>query len=191
MTTFSLAPSRSTPPGTPTAHRHGVRLRILLPGMLIAAAVIAGGLGYLNHNARQLSAYHGPHLHALFDLAHYAITARQRSKAIFLQKGSGSENFSAISDLYARSEWYALALLTGGENGAGKIVPLKDPAQRAQVQQLRKLLATLRFRSEQHHANPVPTGSGSDHRHDQVFTAFITLNQTLAERISTEMKGVL
>ncbi len=185
---FSLRP----PQRDADALTGGMPMSHLPRGLLViffAAAIVASGLGYLHYNAKRLSEYHGAQLHAIVDLTHYAIMAHRGDNELL--SGDRSESISTVRGLFTRAEWYAQALLNGGENGRGKILPFDGSVKREQALQLRKMIGFLRHLSEQRYTAGAADRTELDRRYDDLFVQLIKLNQSLAHSISNEMKGAL
>lgn len=73
------------------------------------------------------------------------------------------------------ADWYAQAMLHGGQNAEGTFIPLSDPELRAHIEGVRKLLAKFRIQMERRWENIQDSGPGTfqDRSFDAVFNQFI------------------
>ena len=101
---------------------------------------------------------------------------------------SGADIAAAWNHL-DQSVWYAQAMLEGGENPQGVIVPLDDPELRREIENVLAKLAAFRAIAEKRWAMRAQSGIGSeiDQRFDAVFEDF--LDQ--ADRVEAALRDAM
>jgi len=74
-----------------------------------------------------------------------------------------------------QAEWYAHAMLDGGDNGEGHFLPLKDPKLRIKIEQTLSEIKKIRDIAHERWESKENAGVGSniDQRFDQVFLGFL------------------
>lgn len=90
---------------------------------------------------------------------------------------------------FDQSEWYAQAMLEGGENQEGRFVPLENPALREKIEQTLNNIRTFKEIAKQRWETRADSGIGSviDQRFDQVFANFLTSADEVETILQQEM----
>lgn len=103
--------------------------------------------------------------------------------------GDTNEHINQVWQHQEHAEWYALAMLNGGEKQDIKYFPLKSPELRSKISDVLILLNKFKSISEKRFSEVEisRTGSEIDQRYDDIFLRFINLANEVEEEIHRKM----
>ena len=145
-------------------------LYLILTTVLFISLGLIGYLFYLGYN---VSVKNAPLVDAAMEIKLEATTAHLWFEEIV--SGDQSLHIGSVWDHIDEADWYAKAMLDGGENKEGTFYPLEDPIARKSIQQVREKLVEFQSIAEQRYKNfnlSMP-GSSVDQKFDAVFNSFI------------------
>ena len=111
-----------------------------------------------------------------------------------LISGDRFEDINEVKKHLDQAQWYASAMLEGGENPEGKFIPLKNPVLRGEVEKIFQKINTFRKITDQRFEAIQESGTGTqiDQRYDAIFRDFIgqadRVESKLQAEIATEIK---
>ncbi|MEW8525584.1 MAG: EAL domain-containing protein [Candidatus Thiodiazotropha endolucinida] len=158
----------------------------------ITILVALGIVGYLATTGEQMARRHTPQIDAAMEIKLNATMAHLWFEEII--SGDSNELIEDVWNYLDESDWYARALLEGGNNQEGTFVPLESPKMRRQIESVRKSLAMFRVIAEQRFANYAASlpGSGIDQEFDRIFDGFIEeadqVESLLQQSIANELR---
>ena len=185
METTSQAPGHqdAAPAGKRNLNEpnHG-RAHVLLyvVGILVIGAMIYGFiLG--NHLAEKYT----PLVDAAMEIKLEATTAHLWLEEIMA--GEQTEDFDTVINHIDQAQWYAVAMLQGGENTEGKFLPLDGPVLRLQIESVLAKIDTFRGITYQRFRAFDESGPGTsiDQDYDAVFRDFIRQ----ADSVETQLQA--
>jgi len=140
-----------------------VVLTLLVAGMLVFSARM--GVRLAERHAPLVDAAMGVKLELA--LAHRSLAA-----------ASGRDSQEAITEVWAHldeAQWYATAMLEGGENAEGVFAPLHEPELCREMEEVRAKIADFREHVEEWYTTALQSGVGSEaaRRHEVVFEAIM------------------
>ena len=155
--------------------------------VLVSLAIV----GYLATTGEQMASRHTPQIDAAMEIKFNAALAHLKFEEIIA--GDRNEQIEDVWAYLQASDWYARALLEGGENQEGTFVPLTSPVMRRQIESVRVALAKFRAIAEQRYSNfeaSLP-GSDIDQKFDRIFYEFVDeadqVETLLQESIAVEL----
>ena len=137
--------------------------------VIVSLAIV----GYLATTGEQMASRHTPQIDAAMEIKFNAAMGHLWFEEIIA--GDRNEQIEDVWGYLEASDWYARALLEGGQNQEGTFVPLKSPTMRRQIESVREALARFRTIAEQRYSNfeaSLP-GSDIDQKFDRIFYEFI------------------
>ncbi len=107
--------------------------------------------------------------------------------------GDPSIDIKEVWKLLDDTEWYANAMINGGQNSEGVYIPLKDPQLRREIQLVLVKLKQFRHISEVRLAQPDNSGIGSqiDQQFDTIFQDYITQTDKVESRLQEVINAEL
>ncbi len=145
----------------------------LLIGTVLTMIVVVSVMGYLVYSGNRMTSKYTPLLDAAMEMTLETTTAH----LWFMEMMAGDEQGS-IEKVWShldQADWYANAMLEGGLNQEGSILPLTDASLRSSVQLARKTIA--QFKEISHRRNEGSPDarqvSELDQRFDLVFKDFL------------------
>jgi PAS domain S-box-containing protein len=162
-----------------------VRLMYLLVGLF--ALVVICSMGYIFTTGSRMVAKHAP----LVDAAMEIKLQVAQSHLWFEEMISGDKTveIEQIWKLRDSTDWYAQAMLEGGENAAGAVIPLDDADLRSNIRLVQAKLAEFRDITRQRYETPKDSAIGSEieQRYDAIFAEVMTV----ADHVETQLQQVL
>ncbi len=108
--------------------------------------------------------------------------------------GDSNEEIATVREHFKTAEWYAYAMLEGGENQEGVIIPLSDPLLHHAIVEVLTKLKEFAAVADERWAKAERSGVGSvmDQRFDAIFTDFLAqadyVKTTLQEAITQDLR---
>jgi PAS domain S-box-containing protein len=166
--------------------KRNILLRILLL-IGVVASVMVGCMGYIYYAGNRMAAVHAPLVDAAMEIKLEATTAHLWFEEVI--SGDRHESIDAVLAHLEEADWYARAMLEGGENPEGKFVPLDDLALREDIRQVRSKLAEFReITLERYNARKQAlVGTDIDQRYDAIFRDFVAQ----ADRVETDLQQAI
>lgn len=134
-------------------------------------ALMAAGFSY--YTGYRMSAVYTPLADAVMEIKLEATRAHLWFEEIL--SGDRNEDIDTVWSHLERADWYATAMLEGGENSGSKFIPLDNPSLLRKIEQVRQLLEQFRGLTRQRfaaHRNAGP-GTAIDQQYDAAFKRFI------------------
>ena len=157
----------------------------------VCAVVIIGSMGYVLYTGEQMSVKHGSQCCATMEVRFETTFAH-----LWLEELLGRDKHMDIEAVISRldaADWFANAMLEGGQNKHGRYYALTNPELRRDVKQIQGQLAGLRalVLERYHSMEDVGLGSKLDQKHDALFLEFLDasmhLEAELKDRIDKEL----
>ncbi|OOZ40220.1 hypothetical protein BOW53_08610 [Solemya pervernicosa gill symbiont] len=159
-------------------------ISILVIGLVVSSAVL-----YSFKLGSRMSDLYAPMIDAAMEIKFEATTAHLWFEE--MMSGDRSESIESVRSHLDAAEWYAQAMLSGGQNQEGDFLPLEDAVMRGHIENVLLKLTEFRSIMQLRWEAGLDMGPGSelDQRFDAVFSAFIAeadevetyLQQMLAE----------
>ena len=148
-----------------------VRRMYVLVGFI--AVVILASMCTVLFMGRHMTAVNTPQIHAMMEINLEASTGH-----LWLEEILSGDDVKSIDEVLGHidnADWYAGAMLAGGENPVGKFIPLKDAKLREHIQQVRDKIAEFRAITLERWEMKDTSGAGSeiDRKYDAVFEDFL------------------
>jgi signal transduction histidine kinase len=162
------------------------RWRICLVVAMVGGSVI-GMLGYGFYTGNRLISVYAPSVDAAMEIKLEATLAHLWIEEII--SGDRREDITAVWARLDQADWYANAMLEGGQNPEGTFFPLDDDEMRRAISEVRGKLARFKDISKQRLAATTTSGAGThiDQNFDAVFKDFF--NQ--ADEVETRLQQVI
>ena len=171
--------------------KRSISLRKLCVLTALCTVVVIGSMGYVLYAGEQMSVKHGSQCCATMEVRFETTFAHLRLEELL----GGDEHLdieTVISRLDA-ADWYANAMLDGGQNEHGRYYALTDPDLRRDVKQIQGQLAGFRtlVLERYHSMEDAGLGSKLDQKHDAMFLEFLGASMhveaELKDRIDKEL----
>ncbi len=128
---------KKTPDPLKSTNKKRPLLRIyLLIGFV--AAVTVGSMGFIFYLGNRMVAGCAPMIDAAMEIKLEATTGHLRLEEMI--SGDRDQSIEDVLKHIDQADWYAQAMLEGGQNAEGKFVPLKDPGLRQEIEEVREKL---------------------------------------------------
>ena len=139
----------------------------------LCAVVVIGSIGYVLYAGEQMSVKHGSQCCACMEMRLETTFAH-----LWLEEllgGNEHLNIEAPTSKLDNADWYANAMLEGGQNEHGRYYALSNPELRRDVKQIQRQLAGLRavVLERYHSKEDAGLGSKLDQKHDAMFLEFL------------------
>ncbi len=149
--------------------------------------VLAGVVGYGLYTGNQMSAMHAPLVDATMEIKLEATTAH-----LWFEKIISNDRYEEMEVVWKhldQADWYAQAMLEGGQNQEGTFIPLNNAEMRQEISSVQEKLTQFREITQQRLAARETSGVGTeiDQLYNAVFTTFI--NQ--ADKVETRLQQVM
>ncbi|UCF94936.1 MAG: hypothetical protein JSW39_12550 [Desulfobacterales bacterium] len=157
-------------------------------GLIVIVGIIMTGIvGFGFHKGIRMNAVHAPLVDAAMKIKLEATTAHLWFEEIL--SGDRHEAMDAVWKHLDEADWYAEAMLAGGQNREGTFIPLDDKEMRRTIGKVQEKLAQFRAITRQRLAAQESSGAGTDidQRYDDVFAHFV--NQ--AGDVETRLQQVI
>ncbi|MBW7990653.1 MAG: hypothetical protein FVQ84_11650 [Planctomycetes bacterium] len=144
-----------------------IRWIYLLIGFV--ALVVFASMGYILYLGNHMTVVHTPLIDAAMEIKLEATTAHLWFEEII--SGDSSQSFDDILGHIDQADWYAKAMLDGGQSDEGQFFPLSDPHMRQDIIEVRLKLAEFREITLQRWQTSKTAGIGTeiDQKYDEVF----------------------
>lgn len=143
------------------------RMRLIILGAVALFILFSSIYLFLFRAGTTIVDRYVPLVHAASQVNHKVTTAHLWFEEII--SGDRHEDIHQVWELLESADWYAGVMLTGGRNGKGTYLPLKDPGLREEVRLIRMSLQRFRLIAAERYESKKPSGVGSDI--DQQFDA--------------------
>jgi PAS domain S-box-containing protein len=142
---------------------------------------------YIYRTGNRLAAVHAPLVDAAMEIKLQATTAHLWLEEIIT--GDKTESIDTVLKHIDEANWYANAMLAGGENEEGRFYPLKDPDLRTHTKEVQAKLAEFKRITRQRWETKGVSGIGSeiDQQYDAIFNDFITQ----VDRVETDIQMLI
>ncbi len=151
-----------------------------------SAVVLIGAMVYVLYTGSRLGLRHGPLVGATMQIRLHLTTAHLWLEELLA--GDSHERVAAVWHHLDEAEWYARALLEGGQGPEGTFFPLEDSKGRADVRQVQQKLAEFRLVTRQRldvmETSKLGTVSPAiDRRYDVLFDEILQIT----DRVETDV----
>lgn len=108
--------------------------------------------------------------------------------------GDKTKDMDGVWKFLDQADWYANAMLEGGKNAEGTILPLEDPEIRKVIREVRNNIAEFRKIAHTRLSSPETSGTGSrlDTHYDEVYKSFTRkadrIKHRLQELMATDLR---
>jgi PAS domain S-box-containing protein len=156
----------------------------LLIGLVVC--VVGGAMAMIYFTGLRMAAEHG----SMMDAAEIKLeTATAHLWFEELLSGDKDVTIDQVTGHIDQADWYANAMLEGGENPQGKFVALTDPNMRENVKQVQKKLGQFKDVTLERWQAKDTAGIGSEieQRYDAIFSEL----QTLADKVKNDVKVLI
>lgn len=138
-----------------------------------AALVTVSAVAFGFHKGLRMTAGHAPLVDATMEIKLAATTAHLWFEEIVT--GDRHEEMDTVWQQLDLADWYARAMLSGGESAEGVFLPLEDAAMRQDIQSVQRGLADFRRLTKKRWAAAETSGIGTeiDQEYDQAFTTLL------------------
>ncbi len=145
----------------------------LLAGFLLVMLLSLAVTVFLVYTGERMASRHSPLIDAAMEIKINATLGHLWFEEIL--SGDSNEDIANVWSYLELADWYASAMLTGGENEEGVYRPLKDPALRTQIESVRTALREFETIARERYANLQGSAPGSkiDQEFDMVFADFM------------------
>lgn len=186
METTSLAPGHpdAAPAGRSdlTEPFHGRRHVLIYVVGLFMIGIMSYGFILGNHLAEKYT----PLMDAAMEIKLEATSAHLWLEEILA--GEKKEGFDTVINHINQAQWYAVAMLQGGENAEGKFLPLDDSVLRQEIERVSEKIETFRDITYQRFRAFGESGSGTsiDQDYDAVFSDFISQADSVESKLQAK-----
>lgn len=158
-----------------------------LPWVIGFALLVLCTVAYSLVTGSRLAERHAPQMGAATKIGLEAAIGHLWLEEVI--NGDRNEDIAAVWEHLDQSVWYAEAMLEGGENAEGPVVPVRDLELRREIEEVLANLGDFRAVAEERWVAATVSGIGSDidQRFDVMFDNL--LNQ--ADDVETALKGAL
>lgn len=138
-----------------------------------AGTVVIGVMFYSFHIGARMAAIYSPLVDAAMEIRLEATTSH-----LWFEEMMGGDRHESIDAILARldeADWYAKAMLQGGENAEGQFIPLKDSGMRQAIDEVRSKLAEFKRMTLERWKTRKISGIGTeiDQKYDAVYEDFV------------------
>ena len=157
--------------------------------LAVFTVTIVGSMVYVLHTGTQMSVTHGPQIDAAMEIKLEATSAHLWFEEVV--GGDRHEDLEEVLRHLDSAQWYAQAMLEGGENSEGRFVPLDEPDLREDILSVQRKLTDFRRLTMQRWNAAEVSGIGTDvdQRYDAVFREFIQLADSVEARVQGIVAG--
>ncbi|MGV1099496.1 PAS domain-containing protein [Thiovibrio sp. JS02] len=145
----------------------------IYPVVLLVTVLIVLVIGHGFYTSTRITNLYSPLIDAAMEIKLEATFGHLWLEEIL--SGDRDAELKTVYAHYDKADWYAKAMLNGGQNEEGLFLPLKDPVLRKEIaethRQLQRFVEITKERVANHRENQA--GSGIDRQYDHVFANFI------------------
>ena len=151
------------------------------------ASVVVGSMGYLFYVGNHITVVHTPLICAAMEIRIEVTTAHLWFEEIL--GGDRQESIDTVRGHLDEADWYAQAMLEGGENPPWKYSPVNDAGIRREIENFQMKLAEFRAITEERFKAPADSLAGSeiDQKYDGVFAELMNMT----EQIEMDIKRMI
>ena len=144
-------------------------------------------MGYGFYHGNYLIEKYTPLIDATMEIKLQATTAHLWFEEIV--SGDRDEDINEVNKLLDESQWYARAMLQGGENPEGKFLPLTDPVLISEIEKVSAKIDLFRKITDERHKAVKQSGPGTkaDKQYDAVFDDFISQADKVESRLQADV----
>jgi diguanylate cyclase (GGDEF)-like protein/PAS domain S-box-containing protein len=148
--------------------RHNISLLVAVLTLSVASAMF-----YSFYAGRNLASHYAPLVEASMEIKMEATTAHLWFEEVI--SGDRTVDIEVIWEHIDQAEWYARAMLEGGDNNKARIISLDDPDLRQQIEQTIAGIDAFRIIAHERWSAQAHSGIGSDidQRFDKTFLDFM------------------
>lgn len=144
-----------------------------IPFVAVLTMAIVGVMLYSSFTGSSIAKRYAPLQDAAMEIKFEATTAH-----LWFEEAISGDRTVAVKDIWEhldQAEWYALAMLKGGENQEGKFVPLRDTVLRREIERTLEGIDDFRVIAQERWKMQSQSGVGSEieQRFDKTFEDFL------------------
>lgn len=159
----------------------------LFSGYLLISVILLAVMLYLVYSGDRLASRHAPLVDAVMEIKLNAALGHLWFEEII--SGDRRESITEVWHYLDEADWYALAMLEGGENSEGVFLPLSNPEMRATIMSVRTTLAAFHEVAQNRFARASEAQAGSEL--DQHFDAIFASVMAKAEQVETLLQKTI
>lgn len=168
---------------SPRHDKRSISSRKLCVLTALCAILVIGSIGYVLYTGEQMSVKHGSQCWASME-----VRLETTSAHLWLEELLGGDGHLDIETIISRldtADWYANAMLEGGQNEHGRYYALTNPGLRRDVKQIQGQLAGFRTLVLERYDSMEDAGLGSklDQKHDALFLEFLGTSMHLEGKL--------
>lgn len=148
-------------------------VRRIYPSVVLVTVLVILVIGHGYFTSTRITSLYAPHIDAAMEIKLEVTTGH-----LWLEEILSGDRNPVLQDVfshYKQADWYAKAMLEGGQNQAGVFAPLRDPVLRRDIaetdRQLGRFIEITRERLATHLANR--PGSEIDQQYDRAFDTLL------------------
>ncbi|OGW24577.1 MAG: hypothetical protein A3K09_05305 [Nitrospinae bacterium RIFCSPLOWO2_12_FULL_47_7] len=151
-------------------------------------ALVIGMVGFSFHYGNEMTMVYAPLIHASLEIKLKATAAHMR--VVEILSGDSAKKSAVVWQRLDEADWYAQAMLSGGENQEGVFVPLDDPEMRRIITDVRRMLEKFRAIAQHRLSQRETSGVGTeiDRHYDELYTVFIREADEVKRRLQHLMR---
>lgn len=149
----------------------------------MTALAIIGMMSYSYYTSLRIITMYAPLIDAAMEIRLHATNAHLWFEEIM--SGDTNESISIVWNYLDEADWYAQAMLTGGQNSEGVFVALEDAEMKADIQATQEKLRQFRQITRQRLTAQDSAGVGSelDQAYDLIFRDFVNQADSVESRL--------
>lgn len=153
----------------------------------VVGFIVIGIVGYGFYTGNRMTTMYTPLVDAAMEIKLEVTTAHLWFEEII--SGDRHEDMAAVWEHLEQADWYAKAMLEGGENIEGTLISLDDNKLRRLIMEVQGRLSEFREITEQRIAERGSSGVGTviDQRYDAVFNTLVMQ----ADEVKTRLEQVM
>lgn len=153
----------------------------------LVGLITIGVVGYGFHTGNRMNRVYAPLVDATMEIKLTATTAHLWFEEVI--SGDRHENIETVWNYLDQAEWYARAMLVGGQSPEGTYIPIPDAKMQQEIKAVQKKLVKFKDITKQRLAARETAGIGTDidQEYDAVFKDFI--NQ--ADKVESRLQQVM
>ena len=161
--------------------------RLIYAIVAVVGFIVIGIMGYGFYTGDRMNTMYTPLVDAAMEIKLEVTAAHLWLEEII--SGDRYEDMATVWKHLEQADWYAEAMLEGGENPAGVFIPLDDNKMSAAVIEVQGKIADLREITKQRIAAKETSGIGTaiDQRYDHIFKTFIIQVDEVESRLQRVM----
>jgi len=155
------------------------------------ALLISATMGYALRSGGRMTEGFMPLVHAAVEIKLDAALGHLWLEEIM--SGDRDKDIASVWEHLDQSEWYAHAMLEGGQNSEGTFVPLDDPELRREIETVAQRIAEFRAIAEERFAAQIEAvvGTDMDRRFDAAFEDLLAQTDRVEEALQHSLAGKL